>query len=75
MKTYEVVIESIGRKTIIVEANNADEAQDAAWDQWDGSTDGYADNSILSAEEIIDSAYAAIDRAWAQTAEDLEFTK
>jgi hypothetical protein len=52
MKTYEVVIESVGRKTIIVEAENADDAQDFAWDQWDGSTDGYADNSILSTEEV-----------------------
>jgi hypothetical protein len=52
MKTYEVVIESIGRKTIIVEAENADDAQDFAWDKWDGSTDGYADNSILSTEEV-----------------------
>jgi len=52
MKTYEVLIESIGRKTIIIEANSADEAQDAAWDQWDGGTDGYADNSILSTKEV-----------------------
>ena len=52
MKTYEVVIESIGRKTIIVEAKNADEAQDAAWDEWDGSTDGYADNNIISTEQV-----------------------
>ena len=52
MKTYEVVIESIGRKTIIVEAENADLAMDAAWDEWDGKIDGYAYNSILSSEEI-----------------------
>ena len=52
MKTYQVVIESIGRKVITVQANSADEAQDAAYDQWDGGTDGYADNSILSTEEV-----------------------
>ena len=52
MKTYQVVIESIGRKVIAVQANSADEAQDAAYDQWDGGTDGYADNSILSTEEV-----------------------
>ena len=52
MKTYRVIIESVGRKEIIVQANSADEAQDAAYDQWDGSTDGYADNSILSSEEV-----------------------
>jgi hypothetical protein len=52
MKTYEVIIESIGRKVIAVQANSADEAQDAAYDQWDGSTDGYADNSILSTTEV-----------------------
>lgn len=52
MKTYEVVIESVGRKTIIVEAENADDAQDFAWDQWDGKIDGYAYNSILSTEEV-----------------------
>jgi hypothetical protein len=52
MKTYEVVIQSIGYKVITVQAENADKAQDAAYDQWDGGTDGYADNSILSSEEI-----------------------
>lgn len=52
MKTYEVIIESIGRKVITVQANSADEAQDAAYDQWDGSTDGYADNNILSTQEV-----------------------
>jgi len=52
MKTYIVIIESIGRKEIILQANSADEAQDAAWNQWDGGTDGYADNSILSTEEV-----------------------
>jgi hypothetical protein len=52
MKTYLVIIESVGLKEIIVQANSADEAQDAAWDQWDGGTDGYADNSILSSEEV-----------------------
>ena len=54
MKTYLVIIESVGRKEIIVQADSADEAQDAAWDQWDGGTDGYADNSILSSEEVLD---------------------
>jgi len=52
MKTYKVIIESISYKEIIIEAENADEAQDAAWDEWDGSTDGYADNSILSTEQV-----------------------
>ena len=52
MKTYQVVIESIGRKVVMVQANSANEAQDAAWDQWDGGTDGYADNNILSTEEV-----------------------
>lgn len=52
MKTYKVIIESISRKEIIIQAENADEAQDASWDAWDGSTDGYADNSILSTEEM-----------------------
>ena len=52
MKTYQVVIESISRKTITVQAHDIDEAQDAAYDQWDGSTDGYSDNSILSVEEV-----------------------
>jgi len=52
MKTYKVIIESISYKEIIIEAENADEAQDAAWDEWDGGTDGYADNSILSTEEV-----------------------
>lgn len=52
MKTYEVIIESIGRKSIFIEAESADEAQDAAWDIWDGSTDGYADTSILLSKEV-----------------------
>ena len=52
MKTYKVIIESVGRKEIIVQADSADEAQDAAYDQWDGSTDGYSDNSILSTQEV-----------------------
>lgn len=52
MKTYEVIIESIGRKSIFIEAESADLAQDAAWDAWDGSTDGYADTSILSTSEV-----------------------
>ena len=52
MKTYRVIIESVGRKEIIVQAHDEDEAQDVAYDQWDGSTDGYADNSILSSEEM-----------------------
>lgn len=54
MKTYLVIIESIGRKEIIVQADSADEAQDAAYDQWDGGTDGYAYNSILHSEEVLD---------------------
>lgn len=52
MKTYLVIIESVGRREIIVQADSADEAQDAAYDQWDGGTDGYADNSILHFEEV-----------------------
>ena len=52
MKTYLVIIESIGRREIIVQADSADLAMDQAWDQWDGGTDGYADNSILSSEEV-----------------------
>jgi hypothetical protein len=52
MKIYRVIIESVGRKEIIVQAHDEDEAQDAAYDQWDGGTDGYADNSILSSEEV-----------------------
>ena len=52
MKTYLVIIESVGYQEIIVQADSADEAQDAAWDQWDGGTDGYAENSILSSEEV-----------------------
>jgi len=47
MKTYRVIIESVGRKEIIVQADSADLAMDQAWDQWYGGTDGYADNSIL----------------------------
>jgi hypothetical protein len=54
MKTYLVIIESIGRKEIIVQADSADLAMDQAWDQWDGGTNGYADNSILSSEEVVD---------------------
>jgi hypothetical protein len=54
MKTYKVIIESVGRKEIIVQADSTDEAQDAAYDQWGGGTDGYADNSILSSEEVVD---------------------
>jgi hypothetical protein len=52
MKTYRVIIESIGLKEIIVQADSEDLAIDQAWDYWDGSTDGYADNSILSSEEV-----------------------
>lgn len=52
MKKYQVLIESIGRKMVTVYANSKDEAQDAAYDQWDGSTDGYSDNSILSTQEL-----------------------
>ena len=52
MKTYEVVIESIERKVILVQADSADEAQDAAWDRWDGGTDGYAEVNIVSSEEV-----------------------
>ena len=52
MKTYRVIIESVGRKEIIVQADSADLAMDQAWDEWDGGTDGYADNSILSSEEV-----------------------
>ncbi len=52
MKTYEVTIECISYKIITIQAESADEAQDSAWDQWDGSTDGYSDNSILSTEEV-----------------------
>jgi len=52
MKTYKVIIESISYKEIIIEAENADLAMDQAWDEWDGGTDGYADNSILSTEEV-----------------------
>jgi len=51
MKTYNVTICHMAYATIQVQAQNEDEANNKAWDEWDGEADDCASNDITNIEE------------------------
>jgi hypothetical protein len=54
MKTYEVTIEHIAYRTLTVEAENEEQAEEFAWKLYDGFADDCASNNIFSVEEMDD---------------------
>ena len=52
MKTYEVTIIHTAYATMSVTAESAEQAEDLAWQQWDGQADDYEGNEIWNVEEL-----------------------
>ena len=61
MKTYEVTIIHTAYATMSVDAESAEQAEDLAWQQWDGQADDCAGNEIWNVEELTEQQHQAIE--------------
>ena len=57
MKTYKVIAKRVSYEELVIKADSESDVIELITMgnteyEWDGGTDGYADNSILSSEEV-----------------------
>lgn len=52
MKTYEITIERIAYRTLLIVADDEEQAEELAWKLYDGDADDCTGNTIFNIEEV-----------------------